>query len=338
MKSNASVEAGGGKPGSAWWHPWALARAGISIGLVGALLYWNSIDLRAVAKLGDSLWMVGAAGALIFLTLPLGALRWAILLRVLDIGIPLVPVFHIQCISTFFNQLLFGPTSGDAIRGVYAWRLLRRGAGRIAISVVVDRAVGLLGLLVLAFLLMTLRWHRVAEVPQLMWLLWSTAASLAAGFAACLAMLVAPELLSRLEVLVQGYSRLSRVLARARDLFIVLRGRPAALAAALGLALLGQCATLLAFMIIADILHVGSLTTRDYAVAAPLALVANTLPFTPGGLGVGEAAFDHLCRWLELVPGAAPYATIFFAFRIVSTLTLLLGLVSFVVHRSDSGR
>jgi uncharacterized membrane protein YbhN (UPF0104 family) len=268
----------------------------------------------------------------------LGALRWAILLRILDIGIPFVPVFHIQCISTFFNQLLFGPTSGDAIRGIYAWRLLRRGGGRIAISVVVDRAVGLLGLLVLAFLLMTLRWHRVAEVPQLMWLGWSTAAGLAAGFAACLAMLVAPDLLSRLEVLVQGYPRLRRILARARDMFVALRARPAALAGIFGLALLGQCLTLLAFVMIADSLHVGSLSSRDYAVAAPLALVVNTLPFTPGGLGVGEAAFDHLCRWLEPVPSIAPYATIFFAFRIVSTLTLLLGLVSFVIHRSDPGR
>ena len=34
----------------------------------------------------------------------------------------------------------------------------------------------------------------------------------------------------------------------------------------------------------------------DYWVAAPVALVANALPFTPGGLGVGEAAFDQLAR------------------------------------------
>jgi hypothetical protein len=30
-------------------------------------------------------------------------------------------------------------------------------------------------------------------------------------------------------------------------------------------------------------------------VAAPLAMIANALPLTPGGLGVGEVAFDQVC-------------------------------------------
>ena len=58
------------------------------------------------------------------------------------------------------------------------------------------------------------------------------------------------------------------------------------------------------FLFIAQSLQVGDVTLLDVAVAAPLAMVANILPFTPGGLGIGEAAFEQICRWL------APAATL----------------------------
>src|SRR5262249_56329633 len=113
------------------------------------------------------------------------------------------------------------------------------------------------------------------------------------------------------------------------------RMRPTVFCVLFGLSLLANLAPLFAFVLIALNLHIGDLNSLDYLVAAPLSMVANMLPFTPGGLGIGEAAFDHLCQWLDPMPGAAPYARIFFAVRAVSMITLLVRLVSFVFHRSD---
>jgi uncharacterized protein (TIRG00374 family) len=336
MESNASAEHRRAKPTLYLRHAWPLARGLISIGLLAALLYRQSIDLRVLKALGDQYWMAVAAGALILLTLPLGAWRWFFLLRLLGIALPFGPVFHIQCIGTSVSQLLFGPTSGDAIRGVYAWRALRRGAPRIATSILLDRAFGVLALIVLAFLVTALKWQRVQQVPQLMVLGWSVGAALAAGLAGCVALLIAPELLSPLRAPLRRYQRLDQLLARAQDGFATTRLRPTVLLTVFGLSFLGQCMTLLSLIVIANILRIGSLPSLEYAVAAPLALVANVLPFTPGGLGLGETAFDQLCHWLEPVSSAAPYASVFFAFRAVSMLTLLLGLVSFVAYRNDS--
>jgi glycosyltransferase 2 family protein len=336
MESNPSAEARGAKSRPYSRHAWPVARGLISIGLLAALLYWQSIDLHALTALGNEFWMVIAAGVLICLTVPLGALRWLLELRLVGVALPFVPVFHIQCIATSLNQILFGPTSGDAIRGVYAWRWLRRGGARIATSLMVDRAFGLLGLIVLAFVLTALKWQRVQQVPQLMVLGWSLAACLAGGLAGCVALLVAPELLSRLRAILRRYQRVDPLLARAQEGFTAFRRRPVLLAGAFCLSLLGHCMILLAFVVIANILQIGSLTSLDYAIAALLALVANMLPFTPGGLGVGEAAFDQLCRWIEPISSAAPYASIFFAFRAVSMLTLLLGLTSFVVYQNNA--
>jgi uncharacterized membrane protein YbhN (UPF0104 family) len=68
----------------------------------------------------------------------------------------------------------------------------------------------------------------------------------------------------------------------------------------------------------------------------PLTLVVNALPLTPSGIGVGEAAFDQICRWLEPTPSGAAYSSIFFAFRLVSTLTCIPGLVSLAVYRNSA--
>jgi len=76
------------------------------------------------------------------------------------------------------------------------------------------------------------------------------------------------------------------------------------------------------------------LSAADYMFAVPLTLMVNALPLTPGGIGVGEAAFDQICRWLEPTPSGAAYSSIFFAFRVVSTLTCIPGVISLAIYRN----
>jgi uncharacterized membrane protein YbhN (UPF0104 family) len=52
--------------------------------------------------------------------------------------------------------------------------------------------------------------------------------------------------------------------------------------------------------------------------------VANLVPLTPGGVGIGEAAFANVL--LIINPGlTAAYATVFFALRLISTAAYLPG-------------
>ena len=78
------------------------------------------------------------------------------------------------------------------------------------------------------------------------------------------------------------------------------------------------------------------MTVADYMFAVPLTLVANALPLTPNGIGVGEAAFDQICRWLEPSPSGAAYSSIFFAFRAISMLACLPGFISFAIYRNPA--
>lgn len=310
----------------------AWARLALGVTVLVALYYFGFLDIRALAPLRHAPFTVAAAAILTLATLPIATWRWAVILRAQFLVVPLPALLRIICISTFIGLVSFGPTSADAVRAVYAWRLLGHARGRIAVSVLADRALGLFSLLAVTAVTMMLRWERLREVPELRLLVISLLVCLSGATIACVALLVMPSLLRLNLPRLHRYARLQRLVAQIHDVLLAFRERPAALAAALLLSFVIHILTITGFLLIARNLAVGDVTLLDVAVAAPLAMVANILPFTPGGLGVGEAAFEQICRWLA--PAfSAPYASIFFAFRAVSLVMLIPGAIAFVTHQ-----
>ena len=127
---------------------------------------------------------------------------------------------------------------------------------------------------------------------------------------------------------------LTNLLARARGMILMLRTNPLSLLAAFALAFATQILTVFAVAVLAGAIKIGVLNPADYMFAVPLTLIVNALPLTPSGIGVGEAAFDQICRWLEPTPSGAAYSSIFFAFRVVSTLTGIPRLISLAIYRN----
>ena len=54
-------------------------------------------------------------------------------------------------------------------------------------------------------------------------------------------------------------------------------------------------------------------------------MFANGVPISPGGIGVGEAAFNQICVWIAHGTQHYPYATIFLAYRVISLVTACYG-------------
>ena len=104
-------------------------------------------------------------------------------------------------------------------------------------------------------------------------------------------------------------------LGHVRDLLLLVRRRPWRLLAAFALSLVIDACVVTGVVTIAATTGIGELTAADYMFAVPLTLVTNAIPFTPNGIGVGEAAFDQICRWLEPMPSGAAYSSVFLAFR-----------------------
>jgi uncharacterized membrane protein YbhN (UPF0104 family) len=94
-----------------------------------------------------------------------------------------------------------------------------------------------------------------------------------------------------------------RYLTRAADALYVFRKNRAALARAAALSVVGHLA-LLGVMNAAARAFMPNAQPLTVSLLALLGLLANALPITPGGLGVGEAAFEGLFRSVGYGGGA----------------------------------
>ncbi len=91
--------------------------------------------------LGAALW----GGLLV-----LAAYRWTILLAAAGIHTSFATALRLCFIGYFFNNVMPGVTGGDVVRGALITRGLEQDRWKAALSVIVDRMVGLVALLTLA--------------------------------------------------------------------------------------------------------------------------------------------------------------------------------------------
>jgi glycosyltransferase 2 family protein len=333
MESSAAVEPEATPPAPR--RVWSvLAKAALGALIVAALLYSGQINPSTLKQVATAPLALGACLALLFLTIPLVALRWGIVLRALGLSLPFGSLFHFVAIGLVISMLLPGLLGGDAARAVYAWRAAGTGrAARVGLSVVADRVLALLGVLAVPFVFTLWDWSRMQRTPALAALGTSIIVATTVCVLATCALFVAPRLLRALEVSLSRWPKIAGFVVKLGGVIVTLRTKPTFLLAGFGLAVIAQLVNTFAVILIGNAVTIGSLTVADYMLAVPLTMIANALPLTPSGIGVGEAAFDQICRWLEPMPSGVAYSSIFFAFRIVSVAVCIPGLVSLIVYR-----
>jgi uncharacterized membrane protein YbhN (UPF0104 family) len=158
----------------------------------------------------------------------------------------------------------------------------------------------------------------------------ATVIAFAAGLCAAVGIaLAAPKMAQIVER--RGWehgSIVQRVLAQATLAARLYLDRPGTLMLGIALSVVLHTLTLAGLVVIASGIGLGNVSTWKYFLAGTLSLAANALPVTPGGVGVGEAAFSQFMLWLEPQAGALPYATAFLAYRVISSFTLVPALAA----------
>ena len=126
-------------------------RLGIGVGIAGVLVY-QADPARVLASLASTrLSWVAAAIGLVLIDRSLMAYRWLLLLRAIEPGrqVAFGDVMRLFFISTFLGTFLPASVGGDAVRTVGLARMNVPAADALA-SVVVDRILGVVGVLLLA--------------------------------------------------------------------------------------------------------------------------------------------------------------------------------------------
>ncbi len=310
---------------SARRYRWLLVRFAAGIGLIVYLVRSGAIELRLLSKL-LSAWPLSLAGlALIFLDIALMARRLSLLLSPRGFNLSFANSLKLTLVSSFFATFLPGTTGGDIAKLFYATKENKGRRTEIITVVLFDRIFGLFSVLLLPLLFAPFFSQLIRAVAVLRYLLVASSVlglCLLGGLLICLSASAAVN-----RVLAWGFRFLpaEKLVERVVKTIGEYRYNPGALAAAFGLSIAANLSLIAVTALAIFLLHPASMTMK-LCIIVPLGDVANSLPLTPGGLGVGEAAYNALFR----VAGLEGGADALLCWRIWRALVGLIGLAFYL--------
>jgi uncharacterized protein (TIRG00374 family) len=251
--------------------------------------------------------------------------RFAMLLRAQGSTITLGDAVRLVTAAFSFNFCIPGGATGDLSKLFYL-RAAHGGRGwELATAILVDRLVGLLSMLFLIVLLGLVCWPLVQNSKVYVALLGTASAMLAAMLIfAIVSLSKAPSLRGWMLRAIRSMP-LRRHLERIAESFFRFSDHRGALIGSVAVSLAGNLAGAAVFIVLGLALY----PQAPFPLPAFLSLLgmfANTVTITPGGLGVGEAAFELLFAEAGMPGGAA----IMIIWRVGMIPLCLLGLGFYV--------
>lgn len=273
----------------------------LGVGLIVYLAVSGVIEWSALAELLSDWRLTGTALLLLAVAAVLTAGRLCLLLRPRGYRITWWASTRLTLIGAFFNLCLPGAGGGDLVRIYYATVGNEGYRSEVATIMVLDRVTGFFAMVALPVLLAPLFPALVAGRAVVGSLVAAAALAVAGLLAFFLVVIRAGRLQGRFGFL----SRLpgERYLRSIASAVLAFRDCPGALVRAVALSLFIQSMTVGAVLLLV-VASPASEFGWSAALLTPLGFVANALPLTPGGLGVGEAAFDGLFSLGGLEGGA----------------------------------
>lgn len=316
--------------GSLVRHGFTLLRVAAAVGLLAWLIESGAIEWSSLARLASAwpfaLAALGLLGAQVVVT----SWRLCVLLRPNALHLPLAASIRLTLIGLFFMACLPGAAGGDVVR-IYFATGGRKGQGaELAAMLMLDRLVGMFALVCWPLAAALLFSSRVADSAVLSGVLWG-AAVMGLAMAVIVALTFGKRFRSNV-VLVRVLEAvpMGAIGSRMLNTLHGYRRHPKVLAFALAISFLAHGLIMGATLLLAYGLDPGGF---DWimALVVPVGFLANTLPLTPGGIGVGEAAMDRLFALVGLGGGAEALL----GWRMLTLVISLLGLVYYTQGRKQ---
>ena len=281
----------------------ATLRTSIAIGLLVYLGVSGVINWSALHGLVTS-WGVALA-ALVVLAIDVCVIAWrlCVIFKPRGLYLSLHSSLRLTLIGIFFNTCLPGSTGGDVIKIYYATRDNRGRRTEVATIMLLDRAIGMFALMVWPLLVAPLFPQLLRSLPILRFLLWAAAVVSGAMLVGMLVGSMERVRHSRFVAWTCQKLPLGSYAERVFDTVHAYRYNLTTLLAAIGLSLLAHTMTIGGTLLAAQAINPSGFIWQ-MSILIPLGFLANCLPLTPGGLGVGEAAFDQLFSMAGLTGGA----------------------------------
>lgn len=267
----------------------------VAFGLIFWMVQKGLIDFSVFQLMATPLNISIALG-LGFINLALSNWRWTLLLNIRKFDVGLRQTMPLTLIAVFFNFAIPGAIGGDVVKAFYIAKDHPDRRLEAVTSVIVDRVLGLYGMVCMAIFAISINIPMIVSKPQLFLVSVSS-------FGVFLAMTLA--LAAAFSKRLRKSLRIDWILQKVPggsvgikfyDAFQAYRQNPGVVFASLILGLMAQMVAVLFMVYIGILMGESELSFGTYIFAVPLGFIVSAIPISPAGIGVGQYAFLILFR------------------------------------------
>ena len=305
----------------------------LAVGILIVLFYslrGNDVFVRLWYERKD--WrLLGLAQCLVIAAISLNFLRWFLLVRALELDFHLRDAFRLGALGHLLNQVSPGSIGGDLFKAMFIAREQPNRRTEAVATVLIDRVVGLYGILVVATAGQMIAGRGMELTGAL-----KTLAMVVAAFAGIgtlgIALLMTPAFTGpRVREFAARFPGIGGTLARLIDAAAAYRSRRRYLFAAILAACCTHTLLVTAIWLIGRGLPVDAPNLGTTFLVGPLSLCASAIPLTPSGLGTFEAAMEELYRLVGCAAGTG--ASVAITYRAMTYVMAMLGAVYYLNAR-----
>ena len=279
----------------------------LKLALAFSLLYWlydsDALDLSAFHQLefnSNTVQLLVLNSILLFIGAILLSLRMWRLLNLLEFNVSISEAIRVNLASMCLGLMLPGLVGVDAIRATYFCLKTRDRKVDAFTCILTDRIIGIYALILLATIAAGI--GILIDLPSIHNGFILLSGGILLAFTLVIALISNKQLLEvgRLSII---YNRLPSVLHKIIAAIQSIVGFRRDVAICLLITVISQSITIINFVIIGSLIN-DNLPVLAHFIMDPIALFFNSVPITPGGLGITESAFAFLYESANSVNGA----------------------------------
>jgi glycosyltransferase 2 family protein len=329
LRRGASIVTRSRKLGRSLWI--ALFKIALVAAILCAISQLDIINAATMARIFSHPVAAGIAIMALAAAIYVSVMRWYLLLMIQGISISLWRLSSITFASYFIGSTTLGSVGTDAMRLYYIGREKPASLGQAYLSIVVDRLVGMTGLLVLGAILFAMNFAEITRHPQMLGLVLFSAA-MAAGFVLLAALMVGFNRL--ISPWLRGLRVIHRVTTHMSLLVHYYRSALPLVGLCVLISVVVHALMLASLVILTWALFGDALSASQLGLAGVMSTLANQIPISPGGLALGEGTFAYLCHLMDPATVTTDYGSAVFLQRVVALIATLPGLFSYLAYRS----
>lgn len=313
------------------WMKRALSKAApvlkvlFGVGIVAWMASSGKLNLAQVARSLSQWPVILAIAGLAYSQVAITVWRWRLLLEAQEIWLPYRRAWGLTMIGMLFNVVIPGAVGGDLVKGYYITRAASGRKSHAATTILMDRVVGLIGLLFVGAVMVVANIGETMRSAATRSLGIMTVGGMVGGLVVLYAAVFAGERLS-------AWHFLPGVLRNVCNALHEYRRKWRVIPIALALSVVNQGLSCGMYYLALRAGGIADMPMGQFFLVVPLGMVTSAIPISPGGVGVGQAAFFALFQ--IVAPKYASAGTdALTVFQVVFILVCLSGLYWYLSYR-----